>query len=412
MNIKYSYFNANIVEYENLYEVTASGGSRYKMIERETHLANIKSLIRQFPVVALIGARQVGKTTLAKMLMQQWSEKTHHFDLESPLDLTQLSDPMLTLSPLRGLVVLDEIHRLPEVFPILRVLADRESRPASFLILGSAAPSLLKQSSESLAGRLAYYELPGITMSEVESDQFDALWSRGGFPLSVTANSAEESYRWRAQFIQNFLERDIPQFGIGIASSTLRQFWTMVAHYHAQIWNGTELARAFGVSHTAVRRYLDVMESTFMLRCLKPWSANIRKRQVKSPKVYFRDPGLLHVMLGIKNPEELQNHPKLGASWEGFVIDNILQVLQVEDYDSYFWATNRGAEIDLLIQQGGGLRGFEVKRTSAPSITRSMYIALDDLELSQIDVVYPGEKTFPLSDRIRAVSASRILEDL
>lgn len=382
------------------------------MIEREKHLTGIKSLIRQFPVVALIGARQVGKTTLAQMLMRQCGEETHFFDLESPLDLAQVSDPMLTLSPLRGLVVLDEIQRLPEIFPVLRVLADRESRPASFLILGSAAPSLLNQSSESLAGRLAYYELPGISMSEVKSGQFDELWSRGGFPLSLTAVSDEESFRWRMQFIQNFLERDIPQLGIGISSSTLRRFWTMVAHYHAQIWNGAELSRAFGVSHTSVRRYLDVMESTFMLRCLKPWTANIAKRQVKSPKVYFRDPGLLHALLNIKNLEELQNHPKIGASWEGFMIDNILHALQAENRECYFWATNRGAEIDLLVEQGGRLRGFEVKRTSAPAITPSMRIALDDLGLSQIDVIYPGQKSFSLSEQIRAVPACRILEDL
>ncbi len=383
-----------------------------QVIKRETHLANLKSLIRQFPVVALIGARQVGKTTLAQMLMRQWKEETHFFDLESPLDLAQVSDPMLALSPLRGLVILDEIHRLPEIFPVIRVLADRQSRPANFLILGSAAPSLLRQGSESLAGRLAYYELPGISMSEVKSDQFGTLWSRGGFPLSLTAASDEESYRWRIQFIRNFLERDIPQLGIGIASSTLRRFWTMVAHYHAQIWNGAELSRAFGVSHTSVRRYLDVMESTFMLRCLKPWTANIAKRQVKSPKVYFRDPGLLHTLLNVKRPEELRSHPKVGASWEGFIIDNILQVLRAEDGESYFWATNRGAEIDLLVEQGGRLRGFEVKRTSAPAITPSMRIALNDLELSQIDVIYPGEKSFPLSERIRAVAADRILEDL
>ncbi len=382
------------------------------MIEREKHLANIKSLVRQFPVVALIGARQVGKTTLAQMLMRQWHDKTHLFDLESPLDVAQVSDPMLTLSPLRGLVVLDEIQRLPEIFPVLRVLADRKSRPASFLILGSVAPSLLKQGSESLAGRLAYYELPGISISEVDSSQVDALWPRGGFPLSLTAASDEDSFRWRIQFIRNFLERDIPQLGIGIASSTLRRFWTMVAHYHAQVWNGAELSRAFGVSHTSVRRYLDVMESTFMLRCLKPWTANIAKRQVKSPKVYFCDPGLLHALLNIKSPEELQNHPKIGASWEGFIIDNILKVLQVEYHESYFWATSRGAEIDLLVEQGGRLRGFEVKRTSAPAITPSMRIALDDLQLSQIDVIHPGEKSFQLSEKIRAVSASRILEDL
>ncbi len=383
-----------------------------QLIKREAHLANLKSLIRQFPVVALIGARQVGKTTLAQMLTRQWKEKTHFFELESPLDLAQVSDPMLALAPLRGLVILDEIDRLPEIFPVIRVLADRQSEPAKFLILGSAAPSLLRQGSESLAGRLAYYELSGISMSEVKGNQFDTLWSRGGFPMSLTAVSDEESYRWRIQFIRNFLERDIPQLGIRVASSTLRRFWTMVAHYHAQIWNGAELSRAFGVSHTAVRRYLDVMESTFMLRCLKPWAANIAKRQVKSPKVYFCDTGLLHTLLNVKNPEELQSHPKVGASWEGFIIDNILQVLRAEYYESYFWATNRGAEIDLLVEQGGRLRGFEVKRTSAPAITRSMRIALNDLELSQIDVIYPGDKSFPLSERVRAVAAHRILEDL
>lgn len=382
------------------------------MIDRESHLANIKSLLEQFPVVALIGARQVGKTTLAQLLMRQGSDQTHHFDLESPFDLAQVSDPMLALSPLHGLIILDEIHRLPEVFPVLRVLADRKPSQARFLILASATPSLLKQSSESLAGRIAYYELPGISMSEIDRNEFDALWFRGGFPLSVTARNDESSYRWRNQFIRTFLERDIPQFGIGITSATLDRFLSMVAHYHAQVWNGAELSRAFGVSHTAVRRYLDVMESTFILRCLKPWAANIKKRQVKSPKVLFRDSGLLHTMLGIKSREELDRHPKVGASWEGYIIENVLQVLQVEDRHSYFWATHAGAEIDLLIQQGDRLKGFEVKRTSTPSITPSMKIALDDLDLSQIDVIYPGEKTFALSDRVRAVAASRILEDL
>ena len=263
-----------------------------------------------------------------------------------------------------------------------------------------------------MAGRIAYYELPGISISEINHSDSDALWIRGGFPLSVTAQTNELSYRWRSQFIRTFLERDIPQFGIGIASSTLDRFWTMVAHYHAQVWNGAELARAFGVSHTAVRRYLDVMESTFMLRCLKPWSANIGKRQVKSPKVYFRDSGLLHTMLGIKRKEELNKHPKVGASWEGYIIENVLQVLQVEDRECFFWATHAGAEIDLLIQQGSRLKGFEVKRTSAPSITQSMKIALNDLDLSQIDVIYPGDRTFAMSDRIRAVGASRLLDDL
>ena len=382
------------------------------MIAREFHLKNLNGLLEQFPVVALIGARQVGKTTLARMFMQQLDGDVHYFDLESTEDLARLSDAMLTLSPLNGLIILDEIQRRPETFPTLRVLADRHPSQAKFLILGSATPSLLKQSSESLAGRIAYYELPGLIMSEVSEPEYDQLWLRGGFPMSYTAISDKKSYLWRRNFVQSFLERDIPQFGISIPSSTLDRFWSMVAHYHAQVWNGAELARAFGISHTTVRRYLDLLESTFMLRSLKPWMGNIKKRQVKSPKLYFRDTGMLHYMLGISTRAELERHPKIGASWEGHIIENVIQALEVEDRHCFFWATHTGAELDLVIEKGGELRGIEVKRTSAPRITPSMKSALSDLNLTQLDVIHAGDKTFSLNERIRAISASRILDDL
>lgn len=382
------------------------------MIAREYHLENLNGLLEQFPVVALIGARQVGKTTLARMFVQQLDSDVHYFDLESTEDLARLSDTMLTLSPLNGLIILDEIQRRPETFPTLRVLADRHPSQVEFLILGSATLSLLKQSSESLAGRVAYYELQGLTMSEVNESEYDQLWLRGGLPMSYSATSDKRSYLWRRNFVQNFLERDIPQFGISIPSSTLGRFWSMVAHYHAQVCNSAELARAFGISHTTVRRYLDILESTFMLRSLKPWMGNIKKRQVKSPKYYFRDTGMLHYMLGISTRAELERHPKIGASWEGHIIENVIQALEVEDRHCFFWATHTGAELDLVIQTGGELRGIEIKRTSAPSVTPSMRSALSDLNLTQLDMIHAGDKSFALTERIRAVYASRMLEDL
>ena len=383
-----------------------------RMIQRNTHLSELGRLLKSNPVVAMLGARQVGKTTLAKTLVNRRKGPTHFFDLESPVDIAQLADPILALAQLRGLVVLDEIQRRPEIFPAIRVLADRQRSPARFLVLGSASPELLRQSSESLAGRVAHYELPGIALTEIKPQEADRLWLRGGFPRSFTASSNRESFEWRANFVRTFLERDVPQLGIGIPSVTLDRFWSMLAHYHAQVWNGSELARAFGVSHHTVWRYLEVLESTFMLRSLKPWSANLKKRQVKSPKVYLRDSGILHRFLGVTTRRARDRHPKVGASWEGFVIENVIQALSLEGRQCYFWGTHGGHEIDLIVEQGASLRGFEVKRTSAPSLTRSMKVALDDLGLSRIDVIHAGEESFPLAERVQAISASRLLEEI
>ncbi|MXW65320.1 MAG: ATP-binding protein [Bacteroidetes bacterium SB0662_bin_6] len=382
------------------------------MIRRDAHIKALEQLISRNPVVALLGARQVGKTTLARELAGRRSGPTHLFDLESTADLARLADPLLALSSLRGLIILDEIQHRPELFPTLRVLSDRAPAPARFLVLGSASPSLLRQSSESLAGRIAYYELPGLSLSEVTVDKADLLWLWGGFPRSFTAHSHQESYRWRGDFLQTFLAQDIPQFGITVSGALLDRFWSMLAHYHAQTWNGSELGRAFGVSHHAVRRYLDILEATFMVRSLKPWSANLAKRQVKSPKIYLRDSGLLHRFLNVTTRLELARHPKIGASWEGFILENLIQALGVEDRQCYFWGTHSGAEIDLVVQQGAGLRGFEIKRTTAPAVTPSMRSALDDLKLNRIDVIHAGAESFPLAKRIHAVAASRLLKDI
>ena len=374
------------------------------MIERSRHLSELELLLSRNPVVALIGARQVGKTTIAKTLARKWKQPVHFFDLESSVDLARLDDAMLALERLRGLVVLDEVQRRPEIFTVLRVLADRTRGPARFLVLGSASPKLLRQSSESLAGRVAYYELPGFAVSEVSSSQADVLWLRGGFPRSFTAGDDDESFQWRANFVRTFLERDVPQLGINIRSATLDRFWSMLAHYHAQVWNGSELARAFGVSHHAVRRYLDALVTTFMVRSLKPWTANIKKRQVKAPKIYIRDSGIVHRFLGLPNRAALDRHPKVGASWEGFALENVIQALGLEDRQCYYWRTHTGAEIDLVVDQGGVLRGFEIKRSSAPRLTRSMRIALRDLGLRRIDVIHAGTESYPLARNVQAVS--------
>lgn len=382
------------------------------MIERADHQRAVRRLIANNPVVALLGARQVGKTTLAQVLAAQRSGAVHVFDLESNADLARLADPELALSNLRGLVVLDEVQRRPNLFPTLRVLADRRPLPARFLVLGSASPQLLRQSSETLAGRIAHYELPPLSVAEVRPKEAQRLWLRGGMPRAYTLRSHAGSFRWRRDFVRTFLERDVPQLGINVSSAMLDRFWSMLAHYHAQTWNGAELARAFGVSHHAVRRYLDALQATFVVRSLKPWSGNLKKRQVKAPKVYIRDSGLLHNLLNIVTLADLERHPKVGASWEGFVIENLIRTLGVDDRDCYFWATHTGAEIDLVVSSGTDLRGFEVKRTTAPRLTRSMHNALDDLKLARLDVIHAGDETFPLAQRVRAVSASRMLTDV
>jgi len=378
---------------------------------RSSEVRDVRRLLATNPVVAILGPRQVGKTTLARALARRWGGRTTTFDLEDPRDIERLVDPSTVLRPLRGLVVIDEIQRRPDLFPVLRVLADRDRRPARFLVLGSASPGLLRQSSESLAGRVAYFELQGFGLGDVGA-RWDRLWIRGGFPRSYLARSDDESLRWRRDLIRTFLERDLPELGITIAARTIHRFWMMLTHYHAQVWNGAELARAFGIAETTVKRYLDLLTNTFMVRVLPPWSENIGKRIVKTPKVYLADTGLLHALLDIPSARALGIHPKIGASFEGFALQEVVRVLRVRPEQCYFWATHQGAELDLLVVEGTRRRGFEFKRTDAPGVTRSMRIAIEDLGLETIDVVHAGVNTYPLSDAIRAVAVSRLTTDL
>ncbi len=381
------------------------------MIERSSHKRAVERLRRANPVVALLGARQVGKTTLAKEIAEGRRNATF-FDLERAADVARLADPELALEPLRGLVVLDEIQRRPDLFPSLRVLADRPRTPARFLVLGSASRDLLRQTSETLAGRIAYYELPGLSLAEVGSESLDRLWLRGGFPRSYTARGHGASAQWRDDFVRTFVERDAPQLGVDIPAATLERFWSMLAHYHGQLWNASELGRAFGVSHHVVHRYLEALEATFLVRALKPWSANLKKRQVKSPRVYIRDSGILHHFLDTPTLKELERHPKVGASWEGFIVESLIQHLGADSRDVYFWRTHQGAEIDLVVRTGARLRAFEIKRTVAPTVTPSMRSALGDLGLARIDVVHAGAETFALAPKITAVAARWLLEDI
>jgi hypothetical protein len=308
---------------------------------------------------------------------------------------------MSTLGPLRGLVVIDEVQRRPDLFPVLRVLADRIPLPARFLVLGSASPQLLQQASESLAGRVEVVDLGGLALEDVGAEQTHKLWLRGGMPRAFLADSAADSFAWRRQFLTTFLERDVPTFGVRVPAASLLRFWTMVAHYHGRIWNGAELARSLGVGEDTARRYLDLLESLFMVRVLRPWHANLAKRQVKSPKVLLRDSGLLHALLGIRTEAELLTHPKLGASWEGLVIEQVLHRFEADE--AYFWATHSGAELDLLLRKNGRMYGVECKRTDAPRITPSMRTAVGELDLEYLWVMYPGERAYKLADRIEAV---------
>jgi uncharacterized protein len=382
------------------------------MVERVRHLKRLIWLFRTFPVVAILGARQVGKTTLARVFGARWRGPVTHLDLERAEDLALLADPVLALGPLQGLVILDEIQRRPELFPVLRVLVDRPDADTKFLVLGSASPDLLRQSSESLAGRIGYHRLHGLALDEVGPAALDRLWLRGGFPRSFLASGEAESFEWRRSFLQTFLERDLPQLGVRTPAETLRRFWSMVAHYHAQTWNGAEIARAFGVGEHSVRRYLDLLTSALVLRQLPPWHANLSKRQVRSPKVYVEDSGLLHGLLGIENGEDLVRHPKVGASWEGFLVKEIIERLNAREEECYFWATHAGAEIDLLVVSGRRRLGFEIKRTTAPRLTSSMAAVLADLELERLDVIHAGEATFTLAAKVRAVAARSLLEKI
>ena len=379
-------------------------------VPRTDHLRQLRLLLREFPVVALLGARQVGKSTLARQLAASRRGPATWFDLENPADLARLADPGLELRPLRGLVVLDEIQRLPNVFPLLRVLADRPRTPARFLVLSSASPELLRQTSETLAGRVAFHELDGFGLREV--GDLERLWLRGGFPLSYLARSVAASRRWRDGFIRTFLARDVPELGSLIPSATLRRFWTMLAHWHGQLWNGAEFGRAFGVSHTTVRRYLDLLSSVFVVRQLQPWHENIAKRQVRSPKVYVGDSGILHALLGLTGREEIVSHPKVGASWEGFVIQQIIHLLAAHPEQCFHWSTHSGAELDLMAVAGNRRYGFEVKRTEAPRLTPSMRSALATLGLERLDVVHAGTERYRMAPKIRALPAADLAATL
>ena len=369
-------------------------------------------LLARHSVVGIIGARQVGKTSLAREIIQRTKKPVSYFDLENPEDLARLQDPMLALGGLKGLVVIDEVQRFPELFPVIRVLVDRPKKPARFLILGSASPGLLQQSSETLAGRIIYHRLNGFTLDEVGVENHQKLWLRGGFPLAYLAKTHSASHEWRQGFIQTFLERDIPQLGITIRSSMLYRFWQMLAHYHGQIWNSSEFARSFGVADTTVRNYLDLMTSALVVHQLQPWHENISKRQVKAPKIYIIDSGLLHSLLNLRVFNDLEGHPKVGASWEGFALRQVIRGLDVEPEECFFWATHGGAELDLLVVRGMKRYGFEFKRTSAPRVTPSMRSALVDLKLLRIDVIHAGDNTYMIDRKIRAVSLQRLLDDI
>ena len=376
------------------------------MINRKTDIKLVQVALKRSRVVALLGPRQCGKTTLARQFMP--ADSLNYFDLEDPQSLARLTEPDTALHPLKGLVVIDEIQRRPDLFPLLRVLADRKPLPARFLILGSASPGLLRQSSETLAGRLETVPLEGFRLADLGAAAQIRQWLRGGFPLSFTARTEADSVAWRRQFLQTFLERDLPQLGVTIPAVALRRFWHMLAHYHGQIWNAAELARALAVNESTVRRYLDLMTGVFMVRQLPPWFENLGKRQVKAPKVYLRDSGLLHTLLGIANQRDLEHHPKVGASWEGYAVEEVLKALRPDE--AYYWATHNGAEIDLVIFKNGRRIGVECKRADAPTLTPYMRITLADLKLDQLNVVYPGQTRYALTRKVEVVPLAQLVK--
>jgi hypothetical protein len=366
------------------------------MILRQQALERIARAFRVHPIAALLGPRQCGKTTLARMLAER--EPCTYFDLENPVDSRRLSVPLRALEDLSGLVVIDEVQRRPELFELFRVLVDRPRRRARFLLLGSASPQLVRGVSESLAGRIGFVDLSVLNLNEVGAQQRDRLWTRGGFPRSFLAEDEEASTAWREDFIRTFLERDIPQLGITIPSETIRRFWTMVAHYHGQVWNAAEFARSLGSAEKTARRYLDILAGAYMVRVLSPWFQNVGKRQIKAPKIYIRDTGILHTLLQIRTLSDLQGHPKLGASWEGFALEHVIAAFGTRD--AYFWATHAGAELDLLVMAQGRRLGFEFKYADAPGRSRSMLVALEDLKLEHLWIVYPGAQEYSLDEKI------------
>jgi len=376
------------------------------MIPRPGPIRQIEASFQIHPVTALLGPRQCGKTTLAWFIAEQ--EPSTFFDLENPVDIQRLSAPMQALKDLSGLVILDEVQRKPELFELLRVFVDRSGKNTRFLLLGSASPHLVKGVSESLAGRIGFVDLGGLQLWEVGVKHRDQLWIRGGLPRAFLADSDSDSIQWRENFIRTFLERDIPQLGISIAAETLRRFWTMVAHYHGQVWNAAEFARSLGTAENTARRYLDILSGAYMVRVLPPWFENLKKRQVKAPKIYIRDSGIFHSLLQVSTLADLHGHPKIGASWEGFALEHVINIFRTRD--AYFWATHAGAELDLMLTITGKRYGFEFKYTDAPGRNRSMHIAIEDLGLEHLWVIYPGDQKYALDDKITAIPLQVIFQ--
>jgi predicted AAA+ superfamily ATPase len=370
------------------------------VVERAKYASLVHQALTRSPIVSLLGPRQVGKTTLARAISR--GSKATFFDLERPADLARLSAPMQALEPLRGLVVIDEIQRLPKLFEMLRVLADRPRKLAKFLILGSADPSLVRGVSESLAGRVSHIDLGGFDITEVAANRIVRLWLRGGYPRAFLSRTDSASLLWRRDYVRDFLQRDLSELGVTIPAATLGRFWNMSAHFHGGIWNAAEFARSLGTSENTARHYLDILSGAWAVRTLQPWFENIGKRQVRSPKIYVRDSGLLHALLDLETYDQLMGHPKAGASWEGFAIEQVLTILRVRD--AYFWGTHQGAELDLMVTHGGKRYGFEMKMSDAPTATKSMKIALEDLKLAHLFIIYPGRQSYPLDRQIEVVS--------
>lgn len=366
-------------------------------MQRTLNLSMIDYYFQVTPIVALLGPRQCGKTTLALEYAKKHQLVTH-FDCENPMHLSRLENPMLALQDIEGLIIIDEVQLKPHLFPILRVLIDRNKDKQNYLLLGSASRDLIQHSSETLAGRISYFELTPFTL--LETNDVKRLWLRGGFPPSYLAKTDSISMAWRQEYIKTFLERDIPNLGIRVAPHTLRRFWMMLLSYHGNILNASDLGRSLGFSHTAINHYLDILSGTFMMRVLHPWFENISKRQVKAPKLYFRDSGIMHTLLGVSTMEELNNHARLGASWEGFAMEEVIRRSQVDENSCYFWATHADAELDLIIFKNGKRFGFEFKYSDSPKITKSMKIALTDLKLDSLTIIVPTENSFLLDEKI------------
>ena len=376
-------------------------------IQRTTEIELLNKLLKNNPIVAILGPRQCGKTTLSRQFSSQWPLEVTIFDLENPRDIQRLQEPLLALENIEGLINIDEIQRSPDLFPVLRVLSDRYKK-TKYLILGSASRDLIRQSSESLAGRISYVEIGGFSLQLLGASKAEKLWIRGTFPRSFLASNEAASYQWRQDFIATFLERDIPQLGINIPAKSLGRFWKMLAHYHGQIFNASEIGKSLGISDHTAQRYLDLLSGTFMVRQLRPWYYNTKKRIIKRPKVYFRDSGILHALFALEGKKDVLLHPKLGASWEGFALEEAIKTAHLKEDEAFFWGVHAAAEIDLVFQKKGELYGIEVKYAQAPNLTQSMRSALKELSLKHLWIIYPGKESYPLDRNVTAIP----LEDL